>query len=299
MHLYSRSVGLGSVSTRPAMDRLINSIIKQAEEDHTVIYSKKRNLGGGYFEAQINKTMFEGEAAGLSVRGMYSPTKNKFKKLFYFPYVESDYVHNCPEITVGRLADREAYMVHCNETAREILPIFFLNNIVEYMEEDAGFTTKNRFVLISALSLEGKIIFPVNKTEQQIEQSKIVGHKRSMLIDKAMKGDQEAIDSLTIGDYDMLSRIYKRVRREDVYSIVDSSFVPSGLECDIYSVVGNICWVKKLKNRVTDEDVFFMLLECNDTYFTLAVNSADLVGVPVKGFRFVGRIWLQGNILPA
>ena len=301
MHLYSRAVGLGSIKTRAAMDKLINLIVKQAILDDDVIISEREQLGGGYYEAQIDKLMFDEKkvTAGLIIRGTYNPEKKKFKRLFYFPYLESDLIHRCSEINVGRLADKEAYMVHCTEAARDILPIFFLNNIVDYLEEGTFFSADNREVLISALSLEGKIILPVMKTESQLQEIKTVGRNRSQLIDRAMKGDKDAIDSLTISDYDLITNVYRRTQKEDLFSIVDSSFVPSGMECDIYSVVGNIMAVDSEENQITGEKVYFMLLECNETYFTLAINSADLVGMPFKGCRFVGRVWLQGNILPA
>lgn len=50
-----------------------------------------------------------------------------------------------------------------------------------------------------------------------------------------------------------------------------------------------------LKNEMTDEEIYYMSLECNNVEFNLAINKEDLLGEPQTGFRFVGRIWLQGN----
>ena len=38
----------------------------------------------------------------------------------------------------------------------------------------------------------------------------------------------------------MYAMISKRVMDEDIYSIVDTYFMPYGMECDLYSVMGEI-----------------------------------------------------------
>ena len=47
---------------------------------------------------------------------------------------------------------------------------------------------------------------------------------------------------------------------------------------------------------ITGEEVYYMLLECNDNMINVAINKKDLYGLPQKGYRFVGKIWLQGAI---
>ena len=84
--------------------------------------------------------------------------------------------------------------------------------------------------------------------------------------------------------------------KEDIYSIVNSSFIPSGLECDCYSVVGNILEIGAYRNEVTGEEVYNMLLECNDNIISVGINKKDLHGMPQAGCRFIGKIWLQGYI---
>ena len=54
----------------------------------------------------------------------------------------------------------------------------------------------------------------------------------------AKNGDEEAMESLTIEDMDTYSMISQRVENEDVYSIVDSYFMPYGMECDLYNIHG-------------------------------------------------------------
>ena len=296
MHLYAKAVGLKGIRSRTAMDRLTGHLIEEALARGEVQYFEDRESTDGYYEAQINAPTLEGQAGGLVIRGLYQPTLKKFHKLFEYPYIVGGSPHFCPDAHIERQADKEAYMVHCNDTDREVSPIFFLSNIVDYLKETPKPEGTPHIVFMSALANEGKILFPLYKTEKQIAKSRAVAKKRSELVDRAIQGDQEAMDSLTIGDYDTLANICRRVTNEDIYSIVDSSFVPSGLECDAYSVVGNIQEVKKVKNLFTDEEVYIMTLECNDVIFELGINKEDLMGMPQTGFRFAGKIWLQGSI---
>lgn len=65
---------------------------------------------------------------------------------------------------------------------------------------------------------------------------------------------------------------------EDVFSIVDSTFMPCGVECDQYSVIGEIHELSKERNSYTGENIYIMNLECNDVEFTLGINEKHLLG---------------------
>ena len=72
--------------------------------------------------------------------------------------------------------------------------------------------------------------------------------------------------------------------------------MPCGVECDQYSVIGNILDVEVKQNRITKEDVYCLKLDCNDVTFTVAINKKDLLGEPRVGRRFKGQIWMQGTL---
>lgn len=95
---------------------------------------------------------------------------------------------------------------------------------------------------------------------------------------------------------DTYSRISKRILNEDVLSIVESSFMPTGLECDIYSVIGKIIDWEESYNSVTRVKLYNLTLECNDIILNVIIDREDLLGEPSIGRRFKGNIWLQGNI---
>ena len=71
--------------------------------------------------------------------------------------------------------------------------------------------------------------------------------------------------------------------------------MPSGIECDQYSILGEIKDVALKKNRITGEEIYDMMLECNDLYFRVGINKMDLLGEPAMGRRFKGKIWMMGT----
>ena len=119
---------------------------------------------------------------------------------------------------------------------------------------------------------------------------------RNGMIAAARQGDQDALENLTIEDIDTYNELSQRILKEDVFSIVDSSFMPCGVECDQYQVVGEILELEEEINHYTKETVYIMVIECNNLSMTVAVNKADLLGEPAVGRRFKGQVWLQGSV---
>src|SRR5690606_27991889 len=115
-------------------------------------------------------------------------------------------------------------------------------------------------------------------------------------IAEAKKGNQEAIDNLTIDDIDLYATISRRSKKEDIYSIVDTCFIPFGSESDNYSIIATIKECNLIVNKFTKEEMYDMQLSCNDIEFRLCINKKDVLGEPMAGRRFKGNIWMQGNI---
>ena len=78
--------------------------------------------------------------------------------------------------------------------------------------------------------------------------------------------------------------------------MVDTYFMPYGVECDQYSILGEILDCNKVTNRLTSEKIYQMTVSCNDLIFNLCINEKDLYGEPEIGRRFKGSIWMQGYI---
>ena len=131
---------------------------------------------------------------------------------------------------------------------------------------------------------------------KQIQKAKVAARDRISLIEAAKNGDEDAMETLTIEDIDLYSQITRRIMKEDLYSVIDSCFMPCGVECDQYSIIGEIKELQKIKNIYTKEDVYLLQVECNDLNLLVCINSKDLLGEPAVGRRFKGQIWMQGSL---
>ena len=123
-----------------------------------------------------------------------------------------------------------------------------------------------------------------------------MAHNRHKMIMKARNGDEDAIESLTLDDMDTYSNISKMIVKQDILSLVDNYFMPYGVECDQYAILGEILDMNCVENTMTKEKVWQLTLSCNDLIFDVCINSLDLYGEPAIGRRFKGSIWLQGTI---
>lgn len=252
------------------------------------------------------------ESTGLYIFGRYE--EDEFVYEYYFPFVVGNILSNNSELTVERHLDKESFAVVCDDMKTGVTLIFYLQNVMDYLEyisDLKGFKNemfnpdgrsaiarlpiKNKKVVLTALSVGGIILLPITK-KKKTRKTREAEDNRKKLIAAAKDGDEDAIESLTIEDIDTYTKLSHRVLQEDIFSIVDSTFMPCGVECDQYSVVGEIIALKEEENMYTGEKIYIMDMECNDLMFTMAINSSDLIGEPKVGRRFKGQIWLQGNV---
>lgn len=95
---------------------------------------------------------------------------------------------------------------------------------------------------------------------------------------------------------DMYTIISKKIQKSDVFSLVDTYFMPYGVECDQYSVLGEIMECRLVTNKITEEKIYILTISCNELTFDVCINIIDLFGEPKVGRRFKGTVWLQGFI---
>jgi hypothetical protein len=134
------------------------------------------------------------------------------------------------------------------------------------------------------------------KTPEYRQKLKRNSAHRASLLESARKGNEEAMEILTMYDFELFNKVSHRLHKEDLYSIVDSTFMPAGISCDTYSILGEIIAWRELVNTASDEKLFELFLECNDLFFQVTINQKDLLGEPEVGRRFKGEIWMQGAI---
>ena len=139
-------------------------------------------------------------------------------------------------------------------------------------------------------------MMPIEKSESEEQLMKKRKRERDELYRRAKTGDESAIENITIEDMDTYSIVKKKSKEEDVFSLVDSYFMPVGIECDQYSILGEIKDVNESINQITGEEVVILDIVANDIFFDVCINRKDLVGEPEIGRRFKGDVWMQGTV---
>ena len=234
---------------------------------------------------------------GITVCGQYDEN-NVFYPDYYFPFFRGTGITTQESVVIERHADKESFAGACDDLRIGVTLIFYLQNAAEYLQqrEKGNILPGGQPLTLSGLAREGKILFPVEKDKEAVKAERELTKNRNHLIAAARNGDEEAMESLTMEDMDTYSMISQRIVTDDIFSIVDSYFMPYGIECDQYNVLGEILDIMKFKNILTGEEICQMTIESNDMQFDVCINSKDLLGEPAVGRRFKGTIWLQGQL---
>lgn len=289
MHAYLRSIGFSGISFRKEMQKLIEDVIKHSDRRKVVEDGKHRLF------VEISKEY--AYDCGITVCGELDD-EDCFYVDYCFPYFHGSKVTSQEDVIVERHSDKESFAGACDDYRVGITLIFFVSNAADYLAERHKdvLNDPKTSVSMSALARYGTILFPVKKQTNTKEAEQNL-QQHNALIAAARNGDEEAMESLTMEDIDTYSSISRRIRRkEDVLSIVDSYFMPYGIECDQYSVMGEIVEYDTTINEYTGEKLHLLGILCNDIPLDICINDKDLMGVPEVGRRFKGVVWLQGKI---
>ncbi len=288
MHSYLRAIGYSQTQNRADAEQLVAHVLEQASEKRIT------RLPSG--AALVEASMECADGIGITVRGEFD-AKGDFHLEHYFPYFRGSNVSMHEDVYISKRVDTDAYNGMCDDSRLGVSLIFYLQNVIDYIESRQG--PKDSVlhpVTLSALALDGKILLPAVNNVLQQQSITAKNRQRSQLVSEAKKGNKEALESLTIEDIDLYSVVSVRIKQEDVYCIVDTTFIPYGTESDVYTILGYITAVRPLKNNETGDELYSMQLNCNDVLFDLCINKADLFGEPAVGMRFRGTVWMQGSV---
>lgn len=288
IHSYLRAVGFSNLKNRKELDKIIGIVMDQPTQ------LKKTKISDTETMAEIQKLF--GERVGVAIRGIYDE-KGFFHLEHYFPFLLGQGVTAKEDVFINKRVDTDAYTGMCDDLRLGVSLIFYLQNVIDFMDSK-GMEDTSRIVplTLSGLSTGGKILLGIEVDEKKKESMSREKKQRNKLIAEAKEGNQEAIDSLTIEEIDTYAMISRRARNEDIYSIVDNSFIPYGSGSDNYSVLGTILNWSCFKNPCSEEEVYELYISCNDMQYNVCINKADLEGEPQVGRRFKGNIWLQGKV---
>lgn len=290
MHTYLESIGFSRIRNRREMDQILRD---------TVLHYDKRNVfrtEDGRLYGEYRKEF--ATDIGICVCGEFDD-KGDFRLEYSYPYFAGVTVSMFQNVDFEKHAGEESYAGAMEDPRIGATIIFYLNNMGQ-MRDALGIensTNDEKPIRLSALAKEGTILLPVLKTakDEEIHQKKQEDMFR--LMKAAKSGDEDAIEILTTEEMENYSIMTQRLEKEDLLSIIDSCFMPYGIECDQYSVIGNIISCERVKNLYTNEWVWQMQVESCDVYYDLCINENRLEGIPAVGRRIRALIWLQGSVV--
>ena len=282
-------MGFSQYTEKKQVQKLIRDIIIHADERSYTTVGKKTLV------AEFDRNF--AEDIGIAVCGEFDED-DTYSFDYYLPYLRSDLVSTAEDISIERHAAKESYAGICDDPKVGVSLIFYLQNMISYLklQGEGKIPAKGTSLNLSALSCQGTIMMPIQKTEWQKKKIAKDAVQRNRLIQAARGGDEEAMESLTLEDMATYTSISRKIQKADIFSLVDTYFMPYGVECDQYSVLGEITDMKLVTNGLTGEKVHILTLCCNDLNLKVAINSIDLLGEPAVGRRFKGSVWLQGQV---
>ena len=233
MHKYMRAIGFSEYTDRKKLKSLLTStIVDSTKRAYT---TNKNDILLGEFCKDFAEQM------GVAVCGEFDD-EDKFIYDYYYPYLRGTTVSSQEDVSVERHASKESYAGVCDDIKVGVSMIFYLQNMIPYIKAQVQkrLPIRGTTLTLSALSLSGTIMMPIKKNERQKQKIQRDSKVRNKLIAAARKGDEDALETLTLEDMDIYTSISKKIHKEDIFSLVDTYFMPYGVECDQYSVLGEI-----------------------------------------------------------
>ncbi len=289
MHTYLRAIGFSQYTTRKQIESLL--------EDTQNTPSSMKQISTGIHTQFVQITKMYNDRTGIVLIGE-SDENEIFHLDHYYPICTTKLTDAFEvPITFHKSAAANSYLVSCDNDI-DFLLIFFLQNIDAYvMRYWSNKEIRTADVNLTGLSVNGQIILGSNKTaEEHIFQVQTMSLRREAL-STAKRGDTDALNKLERIDNMIYNNIADRLRRShDILSIVDTTFMPYGLESDEYYVVGSIVNINVCENPLTQEQSWILTLNANGIFVDVCINKKDLYGEPSISRRFKGVIWLQGYL---
>ena len=289
MHKYSKAIGFGGDISGSMMRKVEEEVRREFTSHERMILDEDTDY------CEFRKIL--GERLELAMYGVMDLDEN-FEKEYSVPVFQGKGITTYADVIVEKKIDKEAYIGICEDARVDISLMFYLQNPMEYVRElqSGNLSKKKTSVTLAGLAYDGTVLFPVTKNEKDKKEQREQFRDRMMLVSAARKGDSEAIETLTLKDMDTYQKESKRVVTEDIFSIIDTYFMPYGVECDLYSIMGEILDMDLVINEVTREKIMILTLDVNEMIFDVCIPKANILGEPAVGRRFRTNIWLQGKI---
>lgn len=287
MNKFFRAIGFSQPMTIAGLQTLINQVLTAPDYRAYVSGSEETLLAEFRMDFADN--------CGVSVCGEFD-AGDQFRHEYCYPYFISGITSTTERLTVEPRIRQEGYCGVVDDYKVGVTLIYHLQNYIDFVRRrNIGRVPEEHVsTMLAGLSVEGTILMPIGKTPEEEQKRRQDQGRYVRMVQSAMQGNEQAMEKLTVRDMDTYAAISRQIMDSDVLSLVESYFTPYGVECDLYSVLGEIRAVRTTRNRVTDEELVQLALDVNGLEFALCINRDDLYGEPQEGRRFRGVVWMQG-----
>ena len=184
MHRFLRTIGFSELKTKKQLDKLIKEIIGHSDVEKIAIDSD-----GSEF---VEMTKMFHESFGITVCGQYEED-NKFSMEYYYPIFIGRDISTNEQIEIERHVGNESYAGICDEMRLGVTLIFYLQNVADYLNQKVNCEPhfQNVTTSLSALALNGKIILPIGKNEEQIRNTEKNKRNHNYLMAAARDGSDQ------------------------------------------------------------------------------------------------------------
>lgn len=292
MNEYMSAVGLGGLSLNELED------IYRIVEKNPDLTQEARYLDGHSYQDRIFElTKYITRRTGIRERGFLDRDGN-FVRQEVFPFVESQEKATENGITLERLKSLPGCMARTEIPQLGCVLYSYIQNLYE-ISDGREFTEQTDALYdglsLSGLSYTGMILLPKGDANDK-ELSRMEGH-RNRLKNELYNGNDDAYDQLTLTEMQIYTKIDKRARKDSIYGVVETTFMPRGIEDDMYYCIGVIEDMSEDEIGFTGQSIYHLMLSCCGIRFEVTIGKDSLLGEPEIGRRFKGMVWMQSKIL--
>lgn len=179
MHKFLRAAGFSMYTKKKDIEKLLDLLERQPSMTRCVQVDEESNV------CEMRTEVAPG--LGISIIGELNEEGN-FEREFYFPYQESHIIGSTEECSVQRHTEKETYSGMVDENKVGITLIFYIQNFMEFRERmlDKEHHSKISSVCFSGMSIGGKVLLPIKKSQKQIQKAKVAAKNRNSLIELSL-----------------------------------------------------------------------------------------------------------------
>ena len=287
-HTFLRSIGFDSVKNRDQEKALVDWVLENPSRMSVVSLDRESNLAMA--EKDVNGH------AGIAVVGEIGESGGLVPE-YYFPYLSSTHISSTAPLSYEKTATRDGFSGMCEDNRLGLALIFDVKNVPDVIRDQQDLQLGNasfQRVMLSMLLREATVLLPIGAKKSVPANSRRSFEKS--LNEAEEQGDLEAVGRLAREEMLRFGRAIQRIRETDVLTVVESFFMPYGMESYSYYFLGDILSSALILNEITKERFYRMVISVNGVEFTAAVSENDLQGVPAAGLRLKAKGMLMGEL---